>query len=212
MADNRIQAFAQGVPIQSVAYGALGEDARAVTAAAPLPVYGPGGLMTVTASFSRPSDMTAYATGDLVANSTTTGAVLAVELVGAARVAGEAMRIERVRLRKSGQSLSNAAFRVHLFRKAPAATIGDNGVFSAAGVLALSDIEGHVGWADVTMDVAAATGARGAGLPAVGAGITCEPTGGPGHDTSLWALIEARAAYAPASAETFTLTLEGARS
>ena len=45
-----------------------------------------------------------------------------------------------------------------------------------------------------------------------GAGITCEPAGGEGVETSLWALVEARAAYTPAAGETFVVTLEGARS
>jgi len=202
-----------GVPFQpELAFGAIGEEARPVTPASPLPTYGPGGLLTVTAGFARPSDTTAYAVGDLVANSATAGSVAAAELVGMVRGAGEAVRIERVRLRKSGATLTNAAFRVHLFRKAPTAAVGDNGGFNVSGVLALSDIEGHVGTADVTMDLAAAAGARGVGLPSMGTGITCESAGGAGHETSLWALIEARATYAPASGETFTITLEGARS
>lgn len=212
MSDNRIHAPAQSVPVQGVAYGGLGEDARPVTPTTPLPTYGPGGLLTVTASFTRPADVTAYATGDLMANSTTAGSVAAVELVAAMRAAGEAIRIERVRLRKSGTGLGNASFRVHLFRKAPTATAGDNGVFNASGVLALSEIEGHVGYVDVVMDLAAAVGARGVGVPTTGSGITCEAAGAVGHETSLWALVEARAAYVPASGETFFVTVEGARS
>lgn len=212
MSDNRIHAPAMSVPLQGVAYGGLGDAAQAVTAARPLPVYGPRGLLTVPASFSRPADTTAYAAGDLMANSTTAGLVAPAELVGATRAAGEAIRVERIRLRKSGASLTNAAFRVHLFSKPPSVTVGDNAAFAAAGVLALSDIEGHVGSVDVILDTAGVIGARGVGVPMTGAGITCESGGGTGVETSLWALIEARAAYAPSSGETFFVTLEGARS
>lgn len=212
MSDNRIHAPAKSVPLQGLAYGGLDEAAQAVTPTRPLPVYGPRGLLTVTASFSRPADTTTYAAGDLVANSTTAGSVAPAELVGAARAAGEAIRVERIRLRKSGANLTNAAFRVHLFTKPPSVTVGDNGVFGAAGVLSVADIEGHVGAMDVIMDTAGAIGARGLGVPMAGAGITCEPAGGAGVETSLWVLIEARAAYAPGSGETFFVTLEGARS
>ncbi len=120
--------------------------------------------------------------------------------------------MERLRLRKSAPGLTNAIFRIHLFRKSPVVSVGDNGVFNASGVLALSEIEGHVGYADVTMDLAAAVGARGVGLPATGSGITCEAAGATGHETSLWVLIEARGAYTPSSGEVFVVTLEGARS
>lgn len=212
MSENRIHAPAVSVAMQGVAYGGLGEEARPVTPATPLPTYGPGGLVTVAATFTRPADTTAYAAGDLVANSTTAGSVAPVELVGAARAAGEAIRVERLRLRKSAPGLTNAVFRIHLFRKSPVVSVGDNGVFNASGVLALSEIEGHVGYADVTMDLAAAVGARGVGLPATGSGITCEAAGATGHETSLWVLIEARGAYTPSSGEVFVVTLEGARS
>lgn len=212
MSDNKIYAPAVSVTMQGLAYGGLGEDAQAVTTMTPLPAWTPGGLLTVTASLARPADTTAYAVGDLVANSLSAGLVVALELTGATRAAGEAVRIERVRLRKSAPGLTNAAFRVHLFRKPPSVSVGDNGVFNASGVLALADIEGHVGAVDVVMDTAAVIGARGVGLPSVGAGMTCESAGGTGHETSLWALIEARGAYTPAAGETFHVTLEGARS
>lgn len=211
MSDNRIHAPAQSVPVQGLAFGNLGEEARPVHAAAPLPIYSPGGLLTVSASVQRPADTVTYAVGDLVANSTTTVSVVALEFTEAVRASGEAMRIERVRLRKSSAALSNASFRVHLFNKAPVATTGDNGIFSASGVLSLSEIDGYVGSVDVTLDTAAAVGARGGGVPATGSGMTCRGAGGTGHETSLWAMIEARAAYVPASAESFVVTLEGAR-
>jgi hypothetical protein len=174
------------------------------------PVVCPDGFFTASASFTRPADTTAYAAGDRVADSTSAATVL--ELTNVARGTLQAVRIERVRLRKTGPALTNAQFRVHLFRLLPTVNVNDNGVFNASSVLALADITGYVGSVDVTMDKAAVIGARGVGAPTTGSGITCEAAGTSGHETSLWAVIEALAAYTPASAETFTLTLEAARS
>ncbi|CAN5255121.1 hypothetical protein BH10PSE2_BH10PSE2_02020 [soil metagenome] len=213
MSVNKIYAPAVSVAMQGLAYGALGDDAVAVAAATPLPMYSPGGFLTVSASFARPADTTAYASGDLVANNAVAGNVVPIELVGAFRSAGEAVRIERVRLRKSSVGLTSASFRVHLFRLLPTVSAGDNAAFdNGSGLLSLADINGYVGTVDVVMGYAAAIGARGVGVLATGSGITCESAGVVGHETSLWALIEARGAYGPASAETTTLTIEAARS
>ena len=173
------------------------------------PVKTTDGFFTRTASFARPADTTAYAIGDRVGNSTSAAVVL--ELTDISRDAGEGVRIERVRLRKTATLLTNAQFRVHLFRTAPTVSANDNAQFNNSGALTLADIAGYLGYADVTMDLSATIGARGVAAPAAGA-IICEPAGAEGHETSLWAVIEARAAYVPASAETFTVTLEAVRS
>lgn len=176
----------------------------------PVPGYSPGGFFTVSASFTRPADTTAYSAGDRVADSA--GAATVLEFTNVARATSEAVRIERIRMRKTGTSLANASFRVHIFRTLPTVGVNDNGVFNAAGSLALADIAGYVGSVDVTMDKAGTIGARGVGVPATGAGITCEAAGTSGHETSLWAVVEALAAYTPVSGETFTVTIEAARS
>jgi hypothetical protein len=178
--------------------------------AAPTPVYTPGGLFTAAVAFNRPADTAAYLAGDRVADSTSAATVL--EFTNVARAIGEAVRIERVRLRKTGPSLTNASFRVHLFRLQPTVNVNDNGIFNASNVLALADINGYVGSVDITMDKAAVIGARGVGVPTAGTGITAEAAGQASHTLSLWAVIEALAAYTPVSGETFTLTLEGLRS
>lgn len=172
------------------------------------PVFSPGGFITLTATFTRPADTTAYAAGDLVANSTTAGLVVPLTFSEAVRVPGEAIRIERARLRKSSAGLTNAQFRVCILRVPPVVSVGDNGVFDNANVMAISDIAEYVGAFDISMDKAAASGARGVGVPTVGSGITLVPGNG---TSAIYALIQATAAYTPASGEAFTLTLEGAR-
>jgi hypothetical protein len=186
-------------------------DDKLISASNPAPVYSPGGFFTVSAAFNRPGNTTAYVAHQRVADSTSAATV--AELTGVARATGEAVRIEKARLRKTGTSLTNAQFRVHFFRTMPTVSVNDAGVFdNGSGVLALADISGYLGAIDITMDKAATVGSRGAGVPTTGNSITCEAAGTSGHETSIWFVIEALAAYVPANGETFTLTIEAARS
>jgi hypothetical protein len=157
-------------------------------------------IRNMTGTFTRPADTTAYASGDLVANSTTNTAVDAVELkhIGN-RPAGTGI-IRRVVLRKSGTGTTNASFRVHLMRGDPATvTNGDNGAFSISGVA------DYLGYADVTIGQAFTDGAWGAGAPAVGSEFMIRL--GPAEQ-DIWAMVEARGAYTPASAEVFVVGVD----
>lgn len=149
-------------------------------------------------SFTRPADTTAYASGDLVANSTTAGSVAAVELPGCCDYpAGEAM-IYRLTIRKSGTSATNASFRVHLFRADPATvTNGDNGAISVSGAA------DYIGQWDVTAMQAFTDGCVGHVTPANPIAVRLGDA-----KQSLYALLEARAAYTPASAEVFTVSID----
>lgn len=202
-----IQAPAGFAPVSAMAFGQVDEEARMISADTPLPVTSPGGFFVAQAAFARPADTTAYAAGDRVADKTAAATLL--EIPGVVRAAGDAARIERVRLSsgRAAPTLSNASFRVHLFDRAVTVTAADNAAFSASGVLAVADIAGYLGSVDVTFDRAGTVGARGAGVPAIGAGITAAPPVG----TSIFAVVEALAAYTPASAEAFTVAVEGAR-
>ncbi len=155
------------------------------------------GVAIATASFTRPSDTTAYASGDLVANSTTAGSVVPMTLT-VARNAGGTGVIQRVRLKISGTVITNASFRVHFYRASPTVTNGDNGVW-------LSTESTYLGWCDVTVDKAFSDGAKGIGIPGSGAGTVISFDA---SAKSLYALIEARAAFTPISAEVFTLAVE----
>lgn len=161
----------------------------------------------IQASFTRPADTTAYAAGDLVANSTTAGSVIPLSFANAVRMAGDCVRIERVRIEKSGTSLTNASFRLHLFESSPTPTVGDNGVFNNAGALASNNILNHAGTFPVTMVWSASDGAMGIGVPTTGSGATASPTSG----TSLFGLLEVTEAYTPVSGEVFYVVLEGYR-
>ena len=153
-------------------------------------------------TITRPADTTAYASGDLVANSTTAGSVTPFSFTNAVRFPGGSVRVERCRIQKSGSSTTNASFRVHIYSGTPASIAnGDNGAWSTS-------IAGYIGAFDVTLDRAFTNGAEGAGLTLTSTPMTCKTVG---SAITLYALIEARGVYTPASAETFTILLEAYR-
>lgn len=150
-----------------------------------------------SATFTRPADTTAYASGDLVANSTTAGSVTPMQF-SVARVAAGSGMIRRVRLRKSGTTITNASFRLHLYKASPTATNGDNGAW-------LTDQAAeYLGALDVTCDRAFSDGAGGSGVPVTGSEINFVLTSG----QVIYGLCEAKAAYVPDSAEVFVWALE----
>lgn len=160
-------------------------------------IWTPGRPYIASASFTRPSDTTAYASGDLVANSTTAASVTPLSLIIAPHN-GEAVEITSVRLLKSATSITNASFRIHFYGASPVSTAptnGDNG----AWVTIVAD---YFGYCDLTMSQTFLDDAIGIGVPAFGSAITAVPAN---QSSTIYALIEARAAYTPASAEVFTL-------
>ena len=150
-------------------------------------------ISTVVASFTRPADTTAYASGDLVANSTTAGSVVPMRFdLGVIANGG---MVRRVRIAKSNTSITSASFRLHLYAASPTPANGDNGAWST------DQAAFYMGSFDVTMDKAFTDGAVGNGVPAVGSEVNF------GRNT-YYGLLEARAAYTPASAEVITVELE----
>src|SRR3954463_6133443 len=84
-----------------------------------------------SASFTRPPDTIAYAAGDLVANSTSNGAVTPLSwTLQSSNIIGPCS-IYRARLAKSALSVALAAFRLHLYAALPTVTNGDNGAFQS---------------------------------------------------------------------------------
>lgn len=160
----------------------------------------PGTNVIVCAAFTRPADTTAYASGDLVANSTTAGSCLPITVpIGAGP--GQKGMVRRVDLVKSGTSATNAAFRVHLYDAAAAITFanGDNGAWST------NRVASYLGYCDITAMQSFTDGCSGQGASAVGYEINFRL---PASVAQIYAVLEARGAYTPASAETFTLSVE----
>jgi hypothetical protein len=152
-------------------------------------------------TITRPADTTAYASGDLVANSTTAGSVTAFTLTG---TLGRGLAIQRVTIAKSQASVTNANFRVHFFKDIPTVTNGDNGAF-------VPIVSGYIGFVDclgASQSAAFSDASRLHGIY-VNNSLASDLVVYLDADQKIYALIEARAAYTPASAETFAITVTG---
>jgi hypothetical protein len=144
----------------------------------------------VASTMTRPADTTAYAQGDLVANSTTAGSVTPFSFVIPWK---RSCVIRGVSIKKSGTTATNATFKVHIFKDSPTVANGDNGAISTSysnkiGVIAPGIMTAHT-------DSSSTTGYSGNFY------VDTDT------DRTLYALLEADAAYTPASAETFIVTL-----
>ncbi len=153
-------------------------------------------IQTVAASFTRPADTTAYAAGDLVANSTAAASVVPLSWVPNKQRSGFWLKGVRLRLDKS--DITNAQFRVHLYSASPTfVTAGDNSAF--ATVVAT----GYASWLcslDTTFVMRDVAGAAGVALPG-SAVILPMPFDA---NATIYGLIEALAAYTPKSAGVIT--------
>lgn len=154
----------------------------------------------VTDSFIRPNDTNAYTAADLVANSTTAGSVVALAF-DVVNENDQPFMIAGASLKKTGTSITNAQFRIHLFGSSPTIANGDNAAFSTTE-------SNHLGSIDILMDKAFTDGAKGHGTVNKKPYILRLPASG---TKRIYGLIEALAAYTPVGNETFTCTLEVSR-
>lgn len=141
-------------------------------------------------SLTRPSDTTAYAAGDLIANSTTAGSVTPLTFNFSEGVGP--LWLRSVTLRKSQATITNANFRLWFLSASPTVTNGDNGAIAGSFL-------STVLFEPILLD--ATTLLTGGG--AIGSALFDDgmlPLTAP-----CYVLIEAMAAYTPASAETFSV-------
>lgn len=153
-------------------------------------------IVSSTATMTRPADTTAYAIGDLVANSTTAGSVTPFTFA-VSRVTNGLVSIIGGKIEKSTTSVTSAFFRLHLYQTSPTVTNGDNAAW-------LSIKAGYLGALDITVDRAFSDGASGIGVPVIGSEIIAVPASG---TVNIFGLLEARGAYTPGNAETFLPSL-----
>lgn len=155
-------------------------------------------IVQAVASFTRPSDTTAYASGDLVANSTTAGSVSPMAF---AIPYGRAFEITRVTVSTAANiTATGADFKLHLFRDSPTVSAGDN------SAIANNNSANYIGQVDITSST-------GTSFPAT-AGLRSSALTVPmivlaDMDQVIFGLLEARGAYVPTSAEVITVTVMG---
>jgi hypothetical protein len=154
----------------------------------------------ITASaFTRPNDTTAYASGDLVANSTTAGSVTPMTFPVKQ---GRMFKILKAELTRSAASVTNAAFRLHLYRDSPTVANGDNGAWS-------STASGYEGFIDIAAPGAAFSATAVQHGIYVNNALHAPMVAFLDTDRKLYGLLEARGAYTPTAQETFTVALVG---
>ena len=153
-----------------------------------------GTIIQASASFTRPADTTAYAANELVANSATAGSVTPMSFVVPTGL-GRGWRITGVKIAKSGTTATNGNFHLRMYKASPTVANGDNGAWSSNKV---ADYIGKIDPAIVEAftDGCAIYEAIAAPLP-----FYLEST------SVIYGLLVADAAYTPASAEVFTVTL-----
>lgn len=162
----------------------------------PLPIK--GGLVVVSGEFTRPSDTTAYAIGDVVGNSTS--AATPLEISGCARVNGGSGYIVRAAFIADQKSIT-PSIRVHVFNAAPTQS-NDNAahrglyadVSKRVGEFVLGPLSTPADTTNSTLSRAVDMNLR---IPFVTGGST----------TSLFFIFEALTAFTPASGGKFTLQL-----
>src|SRR5262245_10011265 len=155
----------------------------------------PTRLLTA-ATITRPNDTTAYASGDLIANNTTAGSVVAP--VFDVPIIGRDLYIKRCKITKSAGPVANGSFRAHFFStQVTVTTNGDNAAFTPTSMAA------YLGYIDVTM----VSPLGGWGWAADDGAVIWTPTGSATAD-KLNVLLEARAAYVPTANEVISIIPE----
>src|SRR6266536_3369703 len=81
--------------------------------------------------FTRPNNVTAYASGNLVTNSTTAASVVPLSWTLGYSIITAPVRCKRFRIQKSGTGVANANFRLHLYGASPIVANGDGGAWSS---------------------------------------------------------------------------------
>lgn len=187
--------------LSAVGQAAMAASAPVVVASDQSPVAVVGKTITQAASstITRPANVTPYASGQLVANSVTAGSVAALQFSTLARVSGGSGLIVGAAIQKSSNVVTSAAFRIHFFNTIPTfVTAGDG---SAISTVVQASAKGYLGYVDITAMVGFSDVAWGSGAPDNTRGSI------PYVATAqiIYAIVEARGAYTPASAEVFTI-------
>jgi hypothetical protein len=153
-------------------------------------------------TFTRPSDTTQYAAGDLVANDVDAGDVTPMTFNCGSVGRGRAT-VKRARLLKTGTGITAASFILHLFGTLPTVANGDNGAFTPVSVAS------YLGPIPIDMSSGAVIGSSDAvkfGAPSPE--INFDVTKAASANRKLYGLLAAAGTYTPESAEVFELQLE----
>ncbi len=156
-------------------------------------------VKATTNTITRPGDTTQYASGDLVANSTTAGSVTPFSVV---IPGGRGFKLFRVSLLRSDPLVTSATFRVHFYNDSPTVANGDNAAWSSSS-------SGYQGYVDIAAPGTAFTNTGISSGVYVNNSVFAPMYIALDLDQTLYALLEARGTYTPTNAGTFQLELLG---
>lgn len=156
----------------------------------------------ISAGFTRPANVTAYAAGALVANNTVAASVVPMKFSLVNSFPQGQYRLTRARLFKSGNGITNATFRLHLYQPvnglAPVSAAGDGATWLTNGAAS------WLGNLDVSSMLPFNDGAAGTGSPPAGSEHYIRLSTG----QTIYGFLAALGAYTPISGEQFTVILE----
>lgn len=188
-------------------HGSILIDPAGASIQAGNPLAVKGQILRASVTFTRPATTTLYSVGDLIANNETAGNVVALEVdlgVTEALIRGLDM------LTTDTAFPAGTTIRWHVFDAAPIYGVGDNGpaAMSVPGVGAIGGTGRQIGYVDVTIDTWLSAKAVGQGLPSSGT-QDLHFVSPDGVSTSVWPVPEAKVAFTPASAASFTAGVVG---
>lgn len=156
-------------------------------------------IISTSATITRPADTTAYASGDLIANSVTAGSVTPMIFnIGY----GTGFKLSRVKVKFNSATVTNAKFKLHLYSSSPTPTNGDNSAW-------LTTESGYQGSVDVDASALTFSDSTSAYGVYINTALRETPILDMGINGILYGLLTATAAYTPTSAEVFTVSLIG---
>lgn len=162
---------------------------------------------TLHEDLTRPSNSTAYAQGDCVCNATSSADAEFLQFAIPAGV--RVFDVRKLVAHKSNTTNTNAAFRLHLVSAPPTDPVADNDALSA---LRLDNPIHYLGYFEFTFAATLGNFAFVEAAPAAGGQMTLVPDDNTSWEDDaryIYGVLEARAAYTPASGETFDFTLHG---
>jgi hypothetical protein len=152
-----------------------------------------------SSSFTRPNNVTAYANGQLIANSTTAGSVVPLSFQLGNAYPTSQCRLNRIRITKTGTGVPASGVRLHLYQTSSITCAnGDGGAWST------NQAANWLGNIDVSTFFVFTDGAAGFGAAAAGSEFMIRTS----TQTSLYGLLVSLGAYTPVANEVFTVTLE----
>jgi hypothetical protein len=154
----------------------------------------------IGSSFTTPAGVTAYVSGDLIANSATAGLVnpLAFHLARGIWAPGY---IRKARVKTPDTGAASASVRLHLYKFSPTPSNGDNGVWLTNESTWLGSLSG-------TLDKHFTDFEKGELVPDAGAEIYVDANQST-KDEHIYGLLEARGGITPQGAKAWDVTLLG---